>query len=95
MDVDTVRLTAWVRGRVQGVGFRWWVAGEGAGARAWPAAASNLRDGRVEVVAEGPRAGVRAAARAAARPRDAGTVSRVSGALERAAWRRGPGFIER
>ncbi|MBB4933565.1 acylphosphatase [Lipingzhangella halophila] len=48
------RLTAWVRGRVQGVGFRWWVR-----ARALElglsGAATNLADGRVEVVAEGPR----------------------------------------
>ncbi|WUI04441.1 acylphosphatase [Spirillospora sp. NBC_00431] len=52
---ETVRLTAWVRGRVQGVGFRWWVR-----ARALElglaGSATNLPDGRVEVVAEGPRA---------------------------------------
>jgi acylphosphatase len=50
-----VRMTAWVHGRVQGVGFRWWtrcralelgLAGH----------AANLADGRVEVVAEGSRA---------------------------------------
>lgn len=49
-----VRLTAWVRGRVQGVGFRWWTR-----ARALELSlrgqAVNLDDGRVEVVAEGPR----------------------------------------
>ncbi|MFC4560284.1 acylphosphatase [Nocardiopsis mangrovi] len=48
------RLTAWVRGRVQGVGFRWWVR-----ARALElgltGTATNLADGRVEVVAEGPK----------------------------------------
>ncbi|WP_242901382.1 acylphosphatase [Actinomadura terrae] len=53
-DAEDVRLTAWVRGRVQGVGFRWWVR-----ARALElglaGSATNLRDGRVEVVAEGPR----------------------------------------
>ncbi|WP_170181619.1 acylphosphatase [Haloactinospora alba] len=47
-------MTAWVRGRVQGVGFRWWVR-----ARALElgltGAATNLPDGRVEVVAEGER----------------------------------------
>ncbi|WP_131742936.1 acylphosphatase [Actinomadura roseirufa] len=57
-DDETVRLTAWVRGRVQGVGFRWWVR-----ARALElglaGSATNLRDGRVEVVAEGPRGGCR------------------------------------
>ncbi|MCP3798021.1 acylphosphatase [Allokutzneria sp. A3M-2-11 16] len=52
---DFVRLTAWVHGRVQGVGFRWWTR-----ARALESglvgAATNLRDGRVEVTAEGARA---------------------------------------
>jgi acylphosphatase len=47
------RLTAWVEGRVQGVGFRWWVR-----ARALELGlagfAENLDDGRVKVVAEGP-----------------------------------------
>jgi acylphosphatase len=49
-----VRLTAWVRGRVQGVGFRWWVRSHALalGLRGW---AENLADGRVKVVAEGPR----------------------------------------
>ena len=49
------RLTAWVHGEVQGVGFRWWTR-----ARALElglaGSASNLADGRVEVVAEGTRA---------------------------------------
>src|SRR5690606_10576733 len=53
---ERVRLTAWVRGRVQGVGFRWWTR-----ARALElgltGAATNLADGRVEVVAEGGRDG--------------------------------------
>jgi acylphosphatase len=48
-----VRLTAFVKGRVQGVGFRWWTR-----ARALElglvGTATNLDDGRVEVVAEGP-----------------------------------------
>jgi acylphosphatase len=48
------RLTVWVRGRVQGVGFRWWVRVTALelGLDGW---AANLEDGRVEVVAEGPR----------------------------------------
>ncbi|MDL4818832.1 acylphosphatase [Actinomadura opuntiae] len=54
LEQETVRVTAWVRGRVQGVGFRWWVR-----ARALElglaGSATNLSDGRVEVVAEGPR----------------------------------------
>ena len=48
-----VRLTAHVKGKVQGVGFRWWTR-----ARALElevrGSATNLADGRVEVVAEGP-----------------------------------------
>jgi acylphosphatase len=48
------RLTAWVEGRVQGVGFRWWTR-----ARALEfgltGVAENLADGRVKVVAEGPQ----------------------------------------
>lgn len=49
-----VRLTAWVRGRVQGVGFRWWVRSMALelGLRG---AAENLVDGRVKVVAEGDK----------------------------------------
>ena len=49
-----VRLNAWVHGIVQGVGFRWWTR-----ARALELGlvgqATNLADGRVHVVAEGPR----------------------------------------
>ncbi|GAA2149355.1 acylphosphatase [Kitasatospora kazusensis] len=50
-----VRATVWVRGRVQQVGFRWWTR-----ARALEIGltgyASNLGDGRVQVVAEGTHA---------------------------------------
>ncbi|MFJ9521578.1 acylphosphatase [Kitasatospora sp. NPDC101801] len=53
---DPVRCTAWVRGKVQEVGFRWWTR-----ARALEIGltgyASNLGDGRVQVVAEGSHAG--------------------------------------
>ena len=49
-----VRLTVWVEGRVQGVGFRWWTRRE-AGALGLSGSATNLPDGRVEVIAEGPR----------------------------------------
>jgi acylphosphatase len=49
-----VRMTAWVHGTVQGVGFRWWTR-----ARALElslvGSAANLADGRVEVVAEGEK----------------------------------------
>ena len=53
-SAEPVRLTAFVKGRVQGVGFRWWTR-----ARALElglaGSATNLDDGRVQVVAEGPR----------------------------------------
>ncbi len=49
------RLNAFVRGRVQGVGFRWWTR-----ARALELGlvgyARNLEDGRVEVMAQGETA---------------------------------------
>ena len=52
---DDVRLSAWVHGRVQGVGVRWWTR-----ARALELGltgfAANKEDGRVHVVARGPRA---------------------------------------
>ncbi|MBB6120364.1 acylphosphatase [Nocardiopsis algeriensis] len=51
---EAVRLTAWVRGKVQGVGFRWWTRCR-ALELGLTGAATNLSDGRVEVVAEGPR----------------------------------------
>ena len=49
---EPARVTAFVRGRVQGVGFRWWTR-----ARALElnlvGHARNMGDGRVEVVAQG------------------------------------------
>jgi acylphosphatase len=53
--VTVVRLTARVQGRVQGVGFRYWARGlaHDLGLRG---SATNLMDGRVEIVVEGPRA---------------------------------------
>jgi len=51
MPADT-RLTAWVSGRVQGVGFRWWVRAT-ALELGLVGFAENLDDGRVKVVAEG------------------------------------------
>lgn len=48
------RVTAWVRGQVQGVGFRWWTRSR-ALEFGLVGSASNLPDGRVEVIAEGSR----------------------------------------
>ena len=49
---EVVRLTAWVHGRVQGVGFRWWTRSR-ALELGLVGEARNLPDGRVAVVAEG------------------------------------------
>ena len=55
--LQPVRVTVHVRGRVQGVGFRWWTR-----ARALELGlvghARNTSDGRVEVVAQGSRGAV-------------------------------------
>jgi acylphosphatase len=53
--VSAVKVTVRVSGRVQGVGFRYWTreAAERLGLRG---SATNLPDGRVEIIAEGPRA---------------------------------------
>ncbi len=48
------RLSAWVHGNVQGVGFRWWTRSR-ALELGLVGYASNHADGRVHVVAEGPR----------------------------------------
>jgi len=88
-----VRLTAWVRGRVQGVGFRWWVR-----ARALElglvGSAVNLDDGRVEVVAEGPEPSCRVLLERLEGP---GTPGRVAGVTHRWSTARGSadGFAER
>jgi acylphosphatase len=50
---DRERLDAFVRGRVQGVGFRYFVLRE-AGYLALDGFVANERDGSVHVVAEGP-----------------------------------------
>jgi acylphosphatase len=88
-----VRLTAWLRGRVQGVGMRWWVRSRALelGLAGW---ARNLDDGRVEVVAEGPRA---ACERLLDTLRDASSPGRVAGVSERWASARGvpAGFHQR
>ncbi|PWI44282.1 acylphosphatase [Streptomyces sp. ICBB 8177] len=82
-DPDTsgrpVRLTAWVRGRVQGVGFRWWTRARALEIGGLTGYASNLHDGRVQVVAEGPRD---ACDRLLASLREGATPGRVDGVTE-------------
>lgn len=48
-------MTAWVRGRVQGVGFRWFTRANAMEIGGLIGFALNLDDGRVQVVAEGQR----------------------------------------
>jgi acylphosphatase len=53
-DQVQVRLTAWVHGYVQGVGFRWWTRSR-ALELGLTGYAKNQVDGRVLVVAQGSR----------------------------------------
>ena len=86
-----VRLTAFVKGNVQGVGFRWWTRSR-ALELGLVGSATNLDDGRVEVVAEGPEAACRELL--AALP---GGPGRVDFVAERWGPARGhlDGFVER
>jgi acylphosphatase len=89
---EPVRLTAWVKGRVQGVGFRWWARARALelGLSGW---AANLDDGRVEVVAEGDRAACEELLVALRSPTTPGHVTLV---VERWSEARGEiGFAER
>lgn len=93
----TARMTAFVRGNVQGVGFRWWTRAQALqlGLSGW---ASNLADGRVQVVAEGPRGTlVRLLELLSEQPTSAGRPGRVSGVTDQWAPPRGEpaGFCER
>ena len=76
---DVVRVTAWVQGRVQGVGMRWWIRSRALelGLAGW---ARNLDDGRVEVVAEGPRDACTTLVEILRSP---GTPGRVNGVFDR------------
>ena len=90
---DPARLTAWLRGRVQGVGMRWWVRSR-ALELGLVGTARNLDDGRVEVVAEGSR---EACIALLAALRGGGTPGQVTGVTERWDDARGGhvGFRER
>lgn len=59
MSDPDVRLTAWVHGWVQGVGFRWWTRCR-ALEQGLTGYAANQPDGRVLVVAHGRRDGCQA-----------------------------------
>jgi acylphosphatase len=91
-----VRLTAWVRGQVQGVGFRWWVRSQ-ALELGLVGSATNLEDGRVLVVAEGGRDAceqlLRRLSGAGGPGRVTGVTQRWSAALGEAST--GTGFSER
>ncbi len=96
-DPGRARLTAFVRGSVQGVGFRWWTR-----ARALELGldghAANLPDGRVQVVAEGDRgACIRLLELLAEQPSGAGRPGRVAGVTDQWSAPRGTtsGFVER
>ena len=87
-----VRLTAFVRGRVQGVGFRWWVRAK-ALELGLVGSATNLADGRVQVVVEGPESACRALSAALA---GRGSPGHVVGVSEQWTSARGDihGFVE-
>ena len=85
---EPTRLTAWLRGRVQGVGMRWWIRSR-ALERGLVGSARNTDDGRVEVVAEGPREAVEEFLEAL---RDAaGRPGHVTAVTER--WSQGTGDL--
>jgi acylphosphatase len=88
-----VRMTAWVHGMVQGVGFRWWTRSRALELEL-VGSAKNLLDGRVEVVVEGPRAACDELLR---QLRAAGTPGRVEHVEVTFSAARGQlrGFIER
>jgi acylphosphatase len=73
---DTRRVVALVDGQVQGVGYRWFVR-TAATARGLAGSATNLPDGRVEVVLEGPADDVRAVLAELSGPAAPGSVSDV------------------
>ncbi|MFY2789591.1 acylphosphatase [Rhodococcus sp. MALMAid1271] len=87
------RLTAWVHGQVQGVGFRWWTRSR-ALELGLVGHATNHADGRVLVTAEGPRERLEALLALLRGDRTPGTVTLVVESWDGA---RGDltGFVER
>ena len=94
MTADNLeRLSAWVHGSVQGVGFRWWTRSR-ALELGLVGSATNTSDGRVHVVAEGDRADLEALLAALRSGDTPGSVTTVVDNWESA---RGglDGFVER
>jgi acylphosphatase len=91
-EPSAVRLTAWVHGRVQGVGFRWWTRSR-ALELGLVGEARNLPDRRVAVTAEGERAAAEALLAAL---RGGATPGRVDGVTEQWSPATGAftGFVE-
>lgn len=87
------RADIWVHGFVQGVGFRWWTRSR-ALELGLVGSATNVADGRVHVVAEGPVAALDALVE---RLRSGDTPGSVSTVVERRAPVKGgiSGFVER
>jgi acylphosphatase len=71
-----IRTVAVISGHVQGVGYRYFVRGLAQSA-GLAGSATNLPDGRVEVVVEGDEAAVRSLVAALDGPEAPGTVSAV------------------
>lgn len=89
----TERLSAWVHGHVQGVGFRWWTRSR-ALELGLVGSATNTSDGRVHVVAEGDRPSLESLL---ARLRSGDTPGRVDTVVDNWENARGglTGFVER
>ena len=75
--MSQVRVVAVVSGHVQGVGYRFFVRELASGA-GLTGSATNLADGRVEVVLEGPEDDVRAVVAALEGPGAPGSVTHVA-----------------
>ena len=74
--MSDLRVVALVDGTVQGVGYRWFVR-QTATARGLAGSATNLPDGRVEVVLQGAADDVRAVVAELSGPRAPGAVRTV------------------
>ena len=88
-----ISLQVFYEGAVQGVGFRWWTRSR-ALALGLVGSAGNLADGRVEIVAEGPRDHCERLLAALRSGESPGSVDQV---IERWSTPRGglSGFVER